>query len=556
MRSRQVGGVGAGVLALALGGVVASGSWASSPDAASLTARPRLVLVLSIDQMRYDYLVRFAPLFKGGLRTLLDQGAVFTNARYRHACTETGPGHSVILSGRSPNHSGIVANSWYDGVSRTSVNVVDDPVQAPLGGEGRAASPANFIGFTLGDVLKKTSPSSRVVGVSLKDRAAILMAGRRADAAYWYETRGGRFITSTYYVKEAPAWLEAWNSKHIADRYAGLPWTRLLPDASLYEKYAGPDDVEGEWDRKDTVFPHALRGTPPSREYYDDLRRTPAADEIVLDTALAAMEAHELGGRDATDLLAIGFSGTDFIGHTYGPDSQELMDQILRLDLVLGRLFEEVDKRIGPGRTLLVLTADHGVMPLVEVLKKQGIDARRVTPEELEAPVKAALARRFPGATGIVASYDAPHFYLDQAAIERQHIGRDEVEATISEALKSTGLVEAVYTPRQMMGETPAEGAGVELFRRAFFEPRSPQILVETRPYVYLDDHPGGTGHGTPHDYDRHVPIVFRGSGVKAGSYDGECGPEDIAATLGRLIGVDYPLQDARRILSEMFLRP
>ena len=543
------------LLAASLFGVAASSPPASGLDAPASPA-PRLVLVLSIDQMRYDYLVRFAALFKGGLKTLLGEGAVFTNARYRHACTETGPGHSVILSGRSPNHSGIVANRWYDALSRTSVNVVDDPVQAPVGGEGRGASPTNFIGFTLGDVLKKVSPASRVVGVSLKDRAAILMAGRRADGAYWYETPGGRFITSTYYMRQAPAWLEAWNAKHLPDGYAGRPWTRLLSDVALYERYAGPDAVDGEFDRKDTVFPHAIRGTPPSRDYYDNLRRTPAADEIVLDAALAAMNAHALGRRDATDLLAVGFSGTDFIGHTYGPDSQELMDQILRLDVLLGQLFHEVDRRVGAGRTLVVLTADHGVMPLVEVLKKKGINARRATPAELRAPVDEALARRFPGAKGVVAYYDAPHFYLDVEALTSEHIAEEDVEATIAAALKSTGLVEAVYTRRQMLGESPAEGAAVDLFRSAFFEPRSPQILVETRPYVYLADYPGGTGHGTPHDYDRHVPIVFRGVGVKPGKYEEECGPEDIAATLGRLIGVDYPMQDARRVLSEMLLRP
>jgi predicted AlkP superfamily pyrophosphatase or phosphodiesterase len=545
-----------GLLAATLFGAAFLAGPEPAPDAVAPPVRPRLVLVLSIDQMRYDYLARLGPLFKGGLKTLLGEGAVFANARYRHACTETGPGHSVILSGRSPSHSGIVANTWYDAVSRTSVNVVDDPVQVPLGGEGRSASPANFIGFTLGDVLKKVSPASRVVGVSLKDRAAILMAGRRADAAYWYETRGGRFITSSYYMKEAPPWLEAWNAKHLADSYAGLGWTRLLPDVALYEKYAGPDDVDGEADRKDTVFPHVPHAAPPSREYYDDLRRTPAADEMLLDAALAAMDAHELGRRDATDLVAVGFSGTDVIGHAYGPDSQELMDQILRLDVLLGRLFQEVDRRVGAGRTLVVLTADHGVMPLVEVLKRRGIDARRATPAELKGPVDEALSRRFPGAEGVLAYYDAPHFYLDPEAMARQHIAREDVETTIAEALKSTGLVEAVYTRRQMLGEAPAEGAAVELFRSAFFEPRSPQILVETRPYVYLDDYPGGTGHGTPHDYDRHVPIVFRGIGVKPGTYEGECGPEDIAVTLGRLIGVDYPMQDARRVLSEMLLRP
>src|SRR5438093_4568303 len=163
-------------------------------------AKPKLILVLSIDQMRFDYLTRFGDLFKGGFRRLLDQGAVFSQAMYRHANTETGPGHSVILSGRHASHSGIVANSWYDPFLKKSINVVDDPVQSPVGGQGRSASPVNFIGFTLGDLLKQKSAGSRVVGVSLKDRSAILMAGRRADAAYWFENLGGNFITSTYYM--------------------------------------------------------------------------------------------------------------------------------------------------------------------------------------------------------------------------------------------------------------------------------------------------------------------------------------------------------------------
>ena len=237
---------------------------ASSGRAQTLpAAKPRLVLVLSIDQMRFDYLTRFGPLYKGGLRTLLDRGAVFTNAKYRHSATETGPGHSVILTGRHPSHSGIVANEWFDAYLGQAVNVVDDPVQSPVGGSGRSASPANALGFTIGDVLKAKRPQSHVVGVSLKDRSAILMGGRRADAAYWYETAGGNFITSTFYTAEPPAWLVAFNNRHLADTRAGQTWTRLLPDISLYERYAGHDAIEGEWDRKDVVFPHAIRGKPP-----------------------------------------------------------------------------------------------------------------------------------------------------------------------------------------------------------------------------------------------------------------------------------------------------
>src|SRR5688500_18638977 len=196
--------------------------------------RPRLVLALSVDQMRYDYLTRFKPLFTGGFRTMWERGAVFSNAHYDYAYTETGPGHSVLLTGRYPKHSGIIANSWWDSVSRSWVNVVDDPVQAPVGGSGRSASPVNLIGFTVGDALKRVMPASRVIGVAVKDRSAILLAGRRGDASYWFEAGHGGFITSTYYMNAAPPWLTTWNRGRYADRYRDQSWARLLADESVY----------------------------------------------------------------------------------------------------------------------------------------------------------------------------------------------------------------------------------------------------------------------------------------------------------------------------------
>jgi len=538
-------------LALAAALVVAAlGSRLADPApaaSASSTRRPRLVLFVSVDQMRFDYLTRFASLFTGGLRRILDRGAVFTEARYRHACTETGPGHSVILSGRSPRSSGIVANSWYDRALRRRVNVVDDATVRVLGGAGRTASPTNFIGFTVGDVLKAHSPDSKVVGVSFKDRAAILMAGKRADAAYWYDASEGRFVTSSWYTREAPRWLADWNARRLPDAYASRPWNRLLPDPAVYERLAGPDDVRGEFDNKRTTFPHAIAGAPPSVDYYDDLRRTPFADEILFDFALAAMKAHDLGTDDATDLLAVGFSACDVIGHTYGPDSQEMMDQMLRLDRTLGRLLEEVDRRAGPGRSLVVLTADHGVMPLVERLQAQGLPARRATGADLHGPVMDALHARFPGAARLFAE-DEPdplEYVLDQAALAREGLKRAEVEQTIREALLGTGLVDHVYTAVELMGPAPGGDEFFELHQRAFFAPRSGDLIVRTRPYVYLGGRVGGTGHGTPHEYDRHVPIVFLGPGIAPGRRTVPCGPEDIAWTLGRLLGLDYPQQDA-----------
>jgi len=415
-------------------------------------AKPKLILVLSIDQMRFDYLTRFNELYKGGLRTLLDEGAVFSEAHYRHAMTETGPGHSVILSGRHPRHSGIVANTWYDSFLKRTINVVEDPLQSPLGGEGRRASPVNFIGPTLGDVLKQHDPESRVVGVSLKDRSAILMAGPRGDAAYWYETSGGNFITSTYYMSEAPAWLKEWNDQRLPDQYAGQEWERLLEDEELYEKYAGADAISGEWDRKDIVFPHSIRGTPPGRGFYDYLRRTPFVDEMTLSVSLEAMKAHQLGEDNSTDILAIGFSATDIVGHTYGAQSQEIMDQLLRLDLILEDLFQEVEARVGLDQTLVVLTADHGVLPLVETLQAKGIEARRAHPQVLESAMKQALENKYPGVENLIAD-SRRDIYLDEEVMQQHQLQRQEVETTIIEALLSTGLVETVYTHSQLTME-------------------------------------------------------------------------------------------------------
>jgi predicted AlkP superfamily pyrophosphatase or phosphodiesterase len=515
---------------------------------------PKLVLVLAIDQMRFDYLTRFGPLYKGGLRTLLDHGAVFSNANYRHSVTETGPGHSVMLSGAHPSHSGIVGNDWYDPFLRKVVNVVEDSTQRPVGGSGRSASPLNALTFTVGDMLKRRASETRVVGVALKDRSAILLGGRRADAAYWYEAAGGNFITSSYYMGDPPQWLTRWNSQRLPDQYAGKPWDRLLPDIRLYDEYAGKDAVEGEWDRKDVVFPHAIRGKPPETLYYDDLQRTPAADELTLSFALEAMKAHRLGDDDVTDIFAIGFSGTDYIGHTYGADSHEILDQLLRLDQILGRLFEEVAVHVGLADTLVVLTADHGSLPLVENLQAKGIDAKRVMPTTIEDAVEQALQKRFPGASDLIAHFEVEVMgvYVDEAAIARHKLDAKEVERTIRAALMSTGVVDRVYSREDLLDTPPASDPWRQLFKNAFFQPRSPHLSVLVKKYTYVASYAGGTGHGTAHDYDRHVPIVFMGAGIRPGTYAQASGPEDIAPTLAQILKLEFPREADARVLTEI----
>jgi predicted AlkP superfamily pyrophosphatase or phosphodiesterase len=515
-------------------------------------AQPRLILVLSVDQMRFDYLTRFTPLYKGGLRQLLDRGAVFNRASLRHAITDTGPGHAVILSGRHPSHNGIVSDTWYDAAQKRAVFLVEDPKQTALGGQAGSYSPVNLIGNTLGDALKERSPQSRVIAVSLRERAAILMAGHRGDAAYWYESARGEFVTSSYYMKQAPPWLDQWNQKRVPDSYAEKSWTRLLSNEALYERYAGKDAIEGEWDRRDIRFPHAIRGKPPEQRFYDDFRRTPFADEMTVNVALEALKAHELGADGNPDILAVALAATDIIGHTYGADSQELMDQLLRLDVTLQRFFDEIDRRVGLAHTLVVLTSNHGVLPLVEVLQAKGIDGHRASPADLRAAADQALQARFPDSSDLIAHYDPPNFYLNEAALGTHHLDRETVESTLAAGLMSTDLVEAVYTRAQLGNQKKSADPYLNLYRNSFHPDRSPHLLVRLKKYLYLNDRVGGTGHGSPYEYDRHVPLIFMGAGIRPGKYPSPCGPEDIAPTLGRLLGFEYPLEPDSRLLLEM----
>jgi len=517
-------------------------------------APPKLILVVSVDQMRFDFLERFAPLYRSGLRTLLERGAVFSNAKYRHAATETGPGHSVLMTGSDPKHSGIVANEWWDPYLKRVVNVVDDPVQSPIGGSGRAASPANLLTFTVGDVLKSRNPRSHVIGVAAKDRSAVLMSGHRADAAYWFENAGGNFITSSYYMNAAPQWLDDWNRQHHADRFATKSWTRVRDDPALYEKYAGIDAIEGERDRKDITFPHAFTAKPPQDQYYIELRRSPFIDEVTLDFALEAMKRHDLGRDADTDVLTIGFAATDGIGHQWGPDSHEQMDQMLRLDLLLGRLFEQIDSSVGLDNTVIVLSADHGSRHLVEIMQMQGLAARRVAPKQIENVVVAALAKRYPGVDLI--SHFATDIYLNEDAVRRNKLNWEEVEKTAAEAILSTGFFERVYTREDLSSTGRAsDDPYLELFRKAFYQPRSPHLNVLPKQEIYVNAAAGGTGHGTAYDFDRHVPVVFMGRDIKPGRYTGESGPEDIAPTLAHVLRLEFPREEDSRPLLEMLPR-
>ena len=505
---------------------------------------PRLTVLIVVDQLRFDYLTRFEDLYKGGFRRLLDQGALFTEARYRHALTLTGPGHAAIATGLHPSHTGVVGNDWYDGDRKQKVNCIADPDYQPVGGSGRQASPQSLLAPTLGDRLKSRNPQSTVVALSTKDRGAILLAGKKADAAYWYSDDCGCFITSSYYMKEAPAWLTSFNGLKPADAYFGKPWERLRTDSSLYESHSRSDAFEGELDTTGTAFPHPVTT-------YRELRRSPYSDELLMQAALAAMKSHGMGEDDSPDLLAVSFSSTDYVGHDYGPFSQESMDQHLRLDVTLGRFLTALDEEVGLEQITIALTADHGVAPTVNHSKLRRVAAESVPNELLPNAVNSAVAKEFPELGNVVALFDRPHIFLDLVLLKERDVPRSRIESLAKEALLATGFVENVYTHDDLLSGRAADTEYGRLYANAFFERRSPHLVVRFKKFYFIESGREAAWHGSPYDYDRHVPVLFMGAGIRPGRYDQPAGPEDVAPTLASLLGLRMPHESDGRLLSE-----
>ena len=509
---------------------------------------PRLVVLLAIDQLRADYITRFEPHYSGGLGWLLEHGAYFTDSWYRHSGTVTGAGHATVATGMHPSTHGIVGNSWRE-AGKGSVYCVGDDRHAAVGGPGDGASPHALLADTLGDRLKASSPQSVVYSLSTKDRSAVLLGGRRADGAFWYSRECGCLVSSTYYGGALPDWLREFNDAGPASTYAGRDWTRLGDDIALYERLARADSFPTEGGGTDSVFPHSLGDTG----FESALIRTPFSDEIVLDAALAAVRSGELGADAAPDLLAIGLSATDAIGHRYGPFSQEAMDNHLRLDRRLGQFLSVLDEEVGLERVAIALTADHGALPLVEQLAAEGVDALRLSTEEFWDAARPGIESCGSGGMAeIVDIAGGRNLYWNEAGLSARGVSRLDASRCVAELLRSQPVVEEVWTAEQLAA---GGGRGVAvLFENSYFASRSPHLQVQFRPHVY----PGGstgTGHGTAHDYDRRVPVLLAGSGIVPGRYRDVAGPEDVAPTLGVILGLDMSVERDTRVLREALLR-
>jgi len=528
--------------------------------AAGETTAPRLAVVISVDQMRADYLVKFRPYFgAGGFKRLLEGGADYQNCHYLHAVTKTAPGHATILSGVHADVHGIIGNEWLDRTTFLQGNSVED-VDSPLVGlpprvdryrnpqfaakAGR--SPRNFLGTTVGDRLKaRFGATAKVFGLADKDRAAILMAGPKADGAYW--TEEGRFVTSVYYRRELPAWVAAFNAAGGAAQHFGEVWDRLL-EKSVYDTVQGPDDAAGEQteDGLPITFPKRVDGGKAalSLSYYSAFDHTPWNNDWVEDMAEHLIKAEHLGEDVAPDLLCLGFSQPDKTGHAYGPDSHEILDSYVRLDRTLARFLDFLDRQVGLKNCVIVLTADHGVAPLPEKIQaaKGAEAAGRINGAALDAHVAAALDAAFgplPENVNWWALRDNSGYHLNPLALLAKDLTAAQVAGKLRTALLAHPMIATAYTREQLTGPGSLDAFG-EASRLSYFPARSPDVIYIPKPY-FIERFPTGATHGTPYEYDTHVPQVWFGAGVKPGVHPEPVHVEDIAPTLAGLLGLELP---------------
>lgn len=518
---------------------IALASFAAPP---AQQRKPKLVIGIIIDQFRYDYLTRFKDDYHGGLHQLLTQGADFTNGFYAQVPTVTAVGHSIFMSGAMPAASGIIGNSWYDREEKKIVTSVCDSKEKLVGGGGSEAggsrcedsdpaSPRRMTVSTVGDELMAASPESKVVGVSIKPRGAILPSGHRAAGAYWFDDDTGRFISSSYYMDSLPQWAQKFNGREPAAPYLDKQWPGFP-----------------KWDF------HAPKG---SKEPYAKIPASPWGNELIESFAEEALAGEKLGARGATDLLTVSFSSNDYIGHQTGPDSPEVRDMALRIDMLLAKLFRRVDQQVGLKNTVIVLSADHGVAPLPSEDLRVKMPGNYLTGSAIEKAVTDALSGRFGKADWVIPSGSQTSLYLNLEALSKAKMADGRL-ATWTDVFgiiryyilaKPELHIARIYTRDQL--ESGVTGDFIaQAVMNGFYPPRSGDLFLIFEPNFMIGK--SGTNHFSPWAYDRHVPMVFMGPGIHAGHYAGTVAPNDIAPTLASILGLQTPSGSSGRVLTEM----
>lgn len=495
---------------------------------------PKLIVAIVVDQFRYDYTTRFASRYSGGLHTMLTKGAVFVDAHQDHYPTVTATGHATFMTGSTPATSGIIGNEWFDRQQGRSITSVEDANTRLLGGKPGAtgSSPQNLIVSTLGDELKIADHNStRVIGISMKDRAAILPAGRMADAAYWIDDTSGAFVSSTWYRSALPAWVESFNEAKPALRFLGQSW--CAPGTE-----------------KNGAKPFVTLPGEAGKAYIGAFETTPLSNDMLEEFAEQAIQHEELGHHNGTDLLTISFSANDHLGHAVGPDDPAVEELAVTTDQAIGRLIDAAANQVGGSQNLLVvMTADHGVAPVPETNVARKMPGGRVDKEAYTRAVENALDSRFGNARWIIGSWETG-FYFDQNLICERKLNPSDVEDEAARAVENLPYVERTYTRTQLLHRQAMTSIPDDYVARSFFPSRGPDLFVVFKPYWLFGK--TGTSHGTPWDYDTHVPLLFFGDGIRPGTFTERVGISDVAPTLAALLHVEAPSGNVGHILPEI----
>jgi len=506
---------------------------------------PRLVVFLAVDQLPGELMQRIESEFTGGFKWLLNHGIDFRNAHHEHGYTVTGTGYFVLGTGRYPGPAGVLGNSWYVRELNKNVNCVEDSIAKPIGGEGKARSYRQTNATAIGDWIKENDIRSKVFSVGGKDRAAVFLGGKNADLAIYYDWAGS-FMTSDYYAEQLPSWLAEYNAKLDFATYRDSVWDHAaVPE--FYAKYGTADHQEGEVDQFETdeyspTLPISLKSkTIEEANVY--IGNTPWFDKTVLELATVMMEKEELGQDESTDLLGVGISMADWIGHDHGPHSHEVLDYYLRLDKYLMTFIQHVDELVGLNNTVFALSADHGVGPLPEYLRSIGIDSERMDRNDFKKRVKKIEAW----------SENTIKYYGDGFYFPDEYIGKQKAAAfaMIADTFSDVKAIDTVLTRDEIYSSLGNDSFSRRL-RNMIHPEKSPDVIMVLKEY-YSKRSPLGVTHGTPYDYDTHVPIVFSHKSFKSQKITRAVATVDIAPTIARLVGAEIPMEVDGNVLEEIF---
>lgn len=525
---------------------------------ASPVARPKLVVLLVVDQMRGDYVDKFQGQWTGGLKRLVKEGAWFREAAYPYAATETCVGHATISTGALPTTHGMVANAWWERDSQKMVTCTFDPNKSNIAYGGGTATAGGDSAWRMRvpayaeELRFQSGGATRIVTFSLKARAAITMAGHKADAVNWFEN--GSWTTSSAYG--TMPFVENFAKANPVQADLGKKWELSLPKNSyFYDEKAIGAVAPGGWE---LTFPHTLHGGStsggPDAAFYQQWATSPYADTYLTKMAENAVDQLGLGKSGGTDFLGVSYSSVDYVGHSFGPHSWEIQDVLIRLDKDLGELFAHLDAKVGRGNYVVALSADHGVVPTPEDMQKTGADAGVLHVPEIQAKIEKAL-EPFNYTKPAVARVASSDVYFSTGIYERLKADPPAMRAVL-DGIRSVPGVAEVYRAEELQ-DRPATQSPIRRAEAAsYFPGRSGDLTIVPKPYWLASGGPAGrprdygTGHGTPYYYDQHVPVLLMGWGIAQGEYFGRATPADIAPTLAALTGVTLSSRDGR-VLAE-----